>query len=252
MKYILIIIFIAPFAISNEAKTEISIDEITSKYAEKASRAFVASKKNPVHMNDRIKDIEKAINSDSYLNRKRSYSNDLALKLGLDDSLASSHINTNKPVSLPEGHTPILFVSSSIPVQVLNTYASDLSRVGGVMIFRGTVGGISKLMPTLKLINKIRKKDLSCVPSNNSPCEKYDLTITIDPKRFILNEVNRVPALIFEKEYSSKTYCESGEPKSTKNIVYGDASLEGMILSLYSINDDKDLLKPLNILQGIK
>ncbi|MEY8201152.1 MAG: type-F conjugative transfer system pilin assembly protein TrbC [Colwellia sp.] len=252
MKLILSAIIILFFSVSYANNFDVSdhIKSANDNFKDRASSSLNKSHELRVNKKERVNKIESLIKSEEYKNRKEFLSYSLATKLGVNKSTTDLKPKYERRSPLPSGHTPILFISSSMPINVLNSYAVDLSKVGGVMILRGTVGGISKLVPTIRLINNLRKYDMTCRDTIENQCERLDITITIDPKRFIKNNVKRVPALIFEKDFNSTPYCESGDPKSSMHIVYGDSSLEGMLQTLYSISDDKNVLFPLQVLQG--
>lgn len=138
----------------------------------------------------------------------------------------------------------ILFVSSSIPFHVLQRYARSLHAVHGTMILRGPIGGMSQLKPTIAFINSLTKVNPECVDEAENPCERLKFEIRIDPKRFLVNDVAQVPALIAEPRGPSGPYCDTGEPTKSAHIAYGDASLAGLTQTLYELSDDEKL-KPL-------
>lgn len=138
----------------------------------------------------------------------------------------------------------VLFVSSSMPLPVLQRYAKSLHAVHGTMILRGPIGGISQLKPTIAFINALTKVTPECTDEPGRACDRLKFEIRIDPKRFQVSQVERVPALIAEPRGSSEPYCETGEPTKSRHIAYGDASLAGLAQTLFELSDDEKL-KPL-------
>jgi len=121
----------------------------------------------------------------------------------------------------------VLFVSSSIPVPTLRTYAAQLERVGGVLAFRGMPGGLGKVGPMAKLSAEILRIDPGCT---GPACAMRDVQLIVDPLVFRQHGVGRVPALAMMPGDPTQPYCERDDdsPRAA-HLIYGDAALSGLL-----------------------
>jgi len=122
---------------------------------------------------------------------------------------------------------PVLFVSSSMPVATLMTYAVQLERAKGVLAFRGMPGGLHKVGPMAKLAAEILRIDPGC---EGPACAMRDVQLIVDPLVFRQHGVTRVPALAMIEGDPTRAWCERDDdsPRAV-HIVYGDASLSGLL-----------------------
>jgi len=129
--------------------------------------------------------------------------------------------------SAKPGWVPVLFVSSSMPVAVLRTYAAQLEKARGVMAFRGMPGGLTKVAPMAKLSAQILRLDPGC---EGPACAMRNVQLIVDPVVFRQHGVTSVPALAMIPGDPTLPYCEREEdsPRGT-HIVYGDAALSGLL-----------------------
>ena len=90
-----------------------------------------------------------------------------------------------------EGKTVYVFMSSSVPVSVWQTYARTARSLGMRVVFllRGCVGGCTYIKPTLSFISKVLDAG-----GENLPAEVW-----IDPLKFREYGVSRVPCVFLEK-----------------------------------------------------
>lgn len=130
------------------------------------------------------------------------------------------------PAVAAKGWVPVLFVSSSIPVPVLRTYAAQLERVHGVLAFRGMPGGLHKVGPMAKLSAQILRIDPGC---EGPACAMRNVQLIVDPIAFRQHGVGRVPALAMIPGDPTQAYCEREEesPRAA-HVVYGDSALSGL------------------------
>jgi type-F conjugative transfer system pilin assembly protein TrbC len=133
-------------------------------------------------------------------------------------------------VALPatqQGRVPVLFVSSSMPIATLRTYAAQLETARGVMALRGMPGGLRKVAPMAKLSAEILRVDPGC---EGPACAMRDVQLIIDPIVFRQHGVTRVPALAMVPGDPTRPYCERDDesPRSV-HLVLGDAALSGML-----------------------
>lgn len=131
------------------------------------------------------------------------------------------------PSVTAKGWVPVLFVSSSMPISTLRTYAVQLSKVHGVMAFRGVPGGLRKMGPMAKLTAQILRLDPGCEGPN---CVMRDVQLIIDPIVFRQHGVAQVPALAMIPGDPTQAYCERDDdsPRAS-HIVYGDSALSGLL-----------------------
>lgn len=123
----------------------------------------------------------------------------------------------------------IIFVSSSVPLQTLRNYAKDLQKVNGLMVFRGMLGGMHSIAPTLNLIASILRVNPDC---RGRGCAMRKTAVVIDPILFRQHAISKVPAAVFVEDMALQPYCERFEevsvPQRPKHIVYGDVSVKGL------------------------
>ena len=182
-------------------------------------------------MKRRMETISETYNSDEFRERITKYKNDLRGVLNMDDD------NSSDDEEVKASDRPILFISASIPLNVLQKYAEQLDGIGGgTMVLKGFIGGSAKMMPTLKFIASILNVESSC---KGSTCKKHNVDIIIDPVLFKHHDVERVPAFMV---YESKTYierCKGSNAIENAKIIFGDASIKGLALELASIDKRK-------------
>jgi len=150
----------------------------------------------------------------------------LAQALGLEPpDVANPAKATARPVA--NAWVPLLFVSSSMPIATLRTYAVQLERAKGVLAFRGMPGGLHKVGPMAKLAAEILRIDPGC---EGPACAMRDIQLIVDPLVFRQHGVERVPALAMIEGDPTRAWCERDEESPTAaHIVYGDAALSGLL-----------------------
>ena len=94
-----------------------------------------------------------------------------------------------------------VFVSSSIPDEVIKEYLSSSEKVFGSVSFvlRGGVGGLTYLKPTVEWVVNLLKKNSSC-NFLQEECEMYEREFLIDPFLFRKYEIEVVPCVVYEKK----------------------------------------------------
>lgn len=137
------------------------------------------------------------------------------------------------------GWVPLLFVSSSMPVATLRTYAGQLERVGGVLAFRGMPGGMTRAAPMAKLSAEILRRDPGC---SGPVCAMRNVQVIVDPLVFRQHGIARVPALAMIPGDPTRAYCgrEEGSPRSS-HVVYGDAALSGLLDEYARLGGSKEV-----------
>jgi type-F conjugative transfer system pilin assembly protein TrbC len=158
--------------------------------------------------------------------QREAMSKRLGQALGLEPPETQALASTLAPPGA-SGWVPVLFVSSSMPVAVLRTYASQLEAVGGVLAFRGMPGGLSKVGRMARLSALILRRDPGC---EGPACVMRNVQLIVDPLIFRAHAVTRVPALAMLPGDPAQPYCEREDeaaPTAT-HLVYGDAALSGL------------------------
>ncbi|HUD94277.1 MULTISPECIES: type-F conjugative transfer system pilin assembly protein TrbC [Sphingobium] len=177
-------------------------------------------------------DMEKRAQADIAAARERlaaerdAASRRIAQALGLEQPEQAALAGVVSP-GTGKHWVPVLFVSSSMPIETLRTYAGQLERAGGVMAFRGMPGGMRQVAPMAKLSAAILRRDPGC---EGPACAMRDVQLIVDPLVFRQHGVARVPALAMIPGDPTLPYCERDEasPRSA-HLVQGDAALSGLL-----------------------
>ena len=134
-----------------------------------------------------------------------------------------------------------LFISSSVPVSTLRSYAAMIDHARAdqvVMVLRGFVDGMRKIRPTINFIGEILKKDQDC-DFTQEKCESYQANIQVDPMLFQRFSIDEVPALVFLPDQQT-------EPM----IIYGDAGLDYLLERINREARDRTLDNLIAALRG--
>jgi hypothetical protein len=131
----------------------------------------------------------------------------------------------------PTTYVPLLFVSSSMPIDELRTYAAQIETTGGALAFRGMPGGLHRVAPMAALSARILRLDPGC---SGPACRMRSVSIVVDPIAFRKAGVTAVPALAMVPGDPTTPYCErDGADDETSGrsaiLVSGDAALSGML-----------------------
>jgi len=192
-------------------------------------RAFEAMRQK-----GRFPDIEKQARKDREDAAQRLTAEHDAVQKRLYEALGlAAPIEAEKPkdgraVASAKSWVPMLFASSSMPLQALRNYAAQLETVGGVIAFRGVPGGMSKVGPMAKLTAQILRVDPGC---EGPACTMRNVQLIVDPVLFRQHGVAQVPAFALVPGDPTLPYCERDEevmPRAS-HIVFGDAALSGLM-----------------------
>jgi hypothetical protein len=149
----------------------------------------------------------------------------LRIALGLEPSEEQA-LAGPAPSPHDKRRVPVLFVSSSMPLATLRSYAAQLERVHGVMALRGVPGGLRKMGPMARLSARILRLDEGC---EGPACVMRDVQLVIDPLVFRQHRVSRVPALAMIPGDPTQAYCERDDDSlRASHVVYGDSALAGL------------------------
>lgn len=154
----------------------------------------------------------------------------MSMRVGQALGLSQPDIVSLARVAAPQAHVrwvPLLFVSSSMPIDELRTYAAALEKTGGALAFRGMPGGLHRVAPMAKLSAEILRLDPGC---EGPACAMRGTPIVVDPIAFRQHAIQRVPAIAMVAGDPTQAYCERGDtPTAPTPIVYGDAALSGLL-----------------------
>lgn len=143
----------------------------------------------------------------------------------------------------------VMFVSSSMPLQTLRNYARDLSKINGVMVMRGSIGGISKIGETIKLTHDTLRTDPTCEGAN---CKMWGTQMLIDPVIFSVYDIKQVPALIYQPNMHIQSYCDGLENiNRASDVIYGDASVNGLLTRLNQISANEKITSLIKRLEKV-
>lgn len=121
---------------------------------------------------------------------------------------------------------PVLFVSSSMPIATLRSYAVQLEQARGVLAFRGMPGGLTRVEPMARLSAEVLRIDPGC---EGPACAMRNVELIVDPLLFRQHGVSRVPALTMIPGDPVRPYCErEDESPPGSHLVLGDAALSGL------------------------
>ena len=166
----------------------------------------------------------------------------MARRLGLALGLEAPDTNALAKATTPaakQGWVPVLFVSSSMPVTTLRTYAAQLERAHGVLAFRGMPGGLTKVAPMAKLSAEILRLDPGC---EGPACAMRNVQLIVDPIVFRQHGITRVPALGMIPGDPTQSYCErDDESRRAAHLVFGDAALSGLLDEYARLGGDKEV-----------
>ena len=144
--------------------------------------------------------------------------------------------------TLPLNERIYVFISSSMPEQTLKNYVHALDRLRDSnieMVMRGFVGGIKKIAPTQKFIQKIISK-----PDGSA----YSVSIIIDPVLFRKYGVKRVPCIVYDRSVAADIHADANP--DNYYALFGDASLEYAIERIQKESQSETLNAVLASLRG--
>ena len=146
-----------------------------------------------------------------------------------------------------------VFVSSSLPSQVLRNYAKAIEHIEGNVFFvlRGGIGGLERIQPTVDWYLNTFKKDATCEfkfeADKVSTCEFYEIPLQLDPYLFRKYKINEVPAVVFVKGFSGDemigSYGLVFPDKERAWVSYGDTSLWYHLKRIGLASGRKDLVE---------
>ena len=186
-----------------------------------------------------LQDILKHIDQPEWQQQQANWRHEIGRLTG--SQLATDAKNDDLAVNKTRDRL-VLFVSSSMPMPTLRAYAKDLSKADGLMVFRGMVGGLKTVTPTLKLMAEILRVNPGC---DGPRCAMRATAVVIDPLLFREHGIAKVPALVFVEEMALAPYCDGiGERTSvqaSRHVIYGDLSLNSLAQELQRMSGNTRL-----------
>lgn len=219
-------------------------DLLKEKAQELAAQMAAASKNSEI--TSRAREAARTLRSEGRVELMRMMSGRVRSALGVGED-ETDHI-LNPLETQHSSFRALVFVSSSIPLHILRRYAEQLHRIGGVMVFRGAPGGLSRLTPMVTLTKHIILQDETC---SEADCKVWNVGVLIDPLLFRSNEITSVPAVTLTEDDPFSAYCERAgvEPADISGplISLGDAHLSGHLETLSRLGDPRadELLRAL-------
>ncbi len=120
----------------------------------------------------------------------------------------------------------MIFISSSMPIDTLRTYAQDISSLedpGIALVMRGFIDGMREIRPTMEFIRKILLKDEDCMTAKREDCETFTASVEIDPLKFRQFNITSVPAIVYAQNMGRD---DDLKLKPDATIIYGDVPLK--------------------------
>lgn len=191
--------------------------------------------------------VEQAKKANGTFESKRSELENWKSTMSYEDGkvIFNSKKKSNMPdVQVGNGERVYIFMSSSVPKEVWSEYAASIDRLGAggkvIFVIRGCVGGAKKIMPTLKFMQDILKKD-------EDPKKRYRAQVWIDPLLFRKYQINQVPAFVYAKgvQLDNKDLSEGLDKNLKSNPItyasYGDWEFSYHLKQLYKISKSPTL-----------
>lgn len=243
-KYVTALFCLFSFSVLAEKDLSTRLDEMAHLENYEPNMSLVEGVKEPSLSDEGAKVFSKAkaaYDSPEFRKQMDDWQEVVSKSMGVKSWKSLDELEVNETVAFSE--KPILFISSSIPMHVLNRYAHDLEKVQGVMVLKGGVGGLKKVMPTFSFIANVLKKNPNC---KNEPCEKYAVKVIIDPILFSEYGIDKVPAFTVHGKESFTAYCnlDGGLNKGNK-ISYGDYTIKYHLEMIQENNEYKNMIEML-------
>jgi type-F conjugative transfer system pilin assembly protein TrbC len=158
-----------------------------------------------IKSNENAEETAAIFNSEAYQKRLQEQINKLKSQLDPDTKASNptpiSRKDNDQNAYLMADERIYLFISSSISISTLKSYAADLDKLRDpniIMVMRGFVNGVRYMKPTLEFISGIQIKDINCDPMHEK-CDAYHVDVFIDPMLFSQYAIQSVPAIVYAR-----------------------------------------------------
>ena len=106
-----------------------------------------------------------------------------------------------------------LFFSSSVPEAVVNRYLVDIGRTGEqriVPVLFGLPQGLEGKRFNADYFNRVMHADPGCRDTPESPCQRLEIPLRVNPELFTRYNITEVPALVYDNgQYSWSMHGEA-------------------------------------------
>lgn len=138
------------------------------------------------------------------------------------------------PARLKDDERVYVFISSSMPLETIRTYAAAIGRYSDpkkmVLVMRGFIGGMQKIGPTTNFIADVLKEKPTCDLTSGEQCQMVNANVLVDPILFRRYGIRQVPATVYANgvRVNIPEQSEGNDDVAVSSFwtVYGDASLE--------------------------
>lgn len=99
-----------------------------------------------------------------------------------------------------------LFLSSSVPVAVVNRYIIDIARTGEqriVPVLFGLPQGLAGKRFNADYFSRMIQADPECRDTPDDPCQRLDVPLKVNPELFTRYNISEVPALVYDNGQDS-------------------------------------------------
>jgi len=159
--------------------------------------------------------------------------------------------------NLEESERIYIFISSSMPKDVLQSYIADVDKLKDpniIFVMRGFVGGMKYFKPTMKFLMGLLNKNETCRWEKGEQCAMSDANIQIDPMLFSRYGISSVPSFVYAQnvspfDHEASEGLQENAQVGNALIVSGDASLDYVLQAVLRESDSVGLRNTLNALR---
>lgn len=113
---------------------------------------------------------------------------------------AKKEENPGKPGTLSASETIYLFISSSMPEEVVHTYLMKVASTGDqriIPVMYGLVQGLGNEVITAEYFNRVLREDLECRDKQGDICKRIQAPIQVNSLLFKQYSVTQVPTVVY-------------------------------------------------------
>lgn len=234
------------FLVSNAyASSEPVISQQIKEAAEKAANVTV-----PESIKERVNDLMTRIQSPEWKEKLKEAQKRAMDMFGIAEPTKEAVVDDAKIAGTTD--RLYIFVSQSMPLETLRTYAMDSEHIPGAMlVMRGFVKDGQQMGPTIEFFSQVVRQDPRCTAKD---CPLRAVDINIDPILFKRYGITHVPAFVYEENVNDDGHCSDGvadmEKKHGVDVVYGAASLRYVLELLNKENKHPGVSVMLKTLPG--
>ena len=127
-------------------------------------------------------------------------------KIQGNDSVQEQAGTMKKDGKLTSQESVYLFLSSSVPEAMVNRYLIDIGRTGDQRIspvMFGLPQGLEGKSLNADYFSRVMQADPGCRDTPESPCQRLEVPLRVNPVMFARYDINEVPALIYDNGQDS-------------------------------------------------